>query len=51
MNRSPCAGKRVGKEGGGGGFVHGSRELKSKIHGSRELIQTFHESPTIQRLL
>ena len=33
---------RVGK-GGGGGVVHGSRELKSKIHGSRELKQTFHE--------
>ena len=31
------------KGGGGGGVVHGSRELKSKIHGSRELKQTFHE--------
>ena len=41
--------QRVGK--GGGGVVHGSQELKSKIYGSRELKQTSHESRTIQRLL
>ena len=42
---------RVGKGGGRGGVVHGSRELKSKIHGSRKIKQTFHESRIIQCLI
>ena len=34
MNRSPCAGKRVGKEGGGGGGVR-ARFTGIKIENSR----------------
>ena len=37
------------KGGGGGGVIHGSRELKLKFYTSRELNQTFQESHKIQR--